>query len=187
VNLQGAIRAQLPRAAEVMAGLSADQVNWRPAEGTWSVGECIAHLNTVNRLYAASIEVALQDSANRSLTSDGGEAKLGLFESWFIRVIEPPYRFKFKAPQKFRPAASRLSHEELLSDWVSSHDRLAQLAADSQQFDLKRVKVKSPATSLFKPTLLCALMIGPAHDRRHLWQAERIRHLVLTHSTRSEE
>ncbi len=58
-----AIRAMLPRAAEAIYGLSADQLNWRPAEGVWSVAECIDHLNVTNIQYANSIENALANAS----------------------------------------------------------------------------------------------------------------------------
>ena len=45
---------------------------------------------------------------------------------------------------------------------------------------MKRVKVVSPATPLLKVSLLCALMIPAAHDRRHLWQAGRVRERLST-------
>jgi hypothetical protein len=179
VNLDADIRAQLPRAAEVMAGLSADQINWRPAEGSWSIAECIAHLNQLNGLYAASIAEALADARQRGWTTDG-DATLGLLERWFLHSIEPPYKLKFKAPAKFRPPSSTFDREDLFAVWTSTHERLAELARESQGVDLKRVKVTSPATPLLKVSLLCALMVTPAHDRRHLWQAGRVRERLAT-------
>lgn len=184
MNLDDPIRAQLPRAAQVMEGLSADQLNWRPAEGAWSIAECIAHLNSLNDQYAEAIETAMTDARQRGLTSTNTGAALGPFERLFVHLTEPPYRIKFKAPSKFRPRGSNFNRDELLAVWTSSHDRLAALARAAQGLDLKRVKVPSPATPLLKGSLLMALMITPAHDRRHLWQAERVRQLLLE-STRA--
>ncbi len=31
--------------------LSAEQLNWTPAEGRWSIAQCLDHLITINRLY----------------------------------------------------------------------------------------------------------------------------------------
>jgi hypothetical protein len=179
VTVEGDIRAQLPRAAEVLAELSADQINWRPAEGSWSIAECIAHLNTLNGLYARSIQDAIAVGRSRGCTTDFPQTKLGMFEQWLVGLIEPPYRLKFKAPSKFRPKASTFTRDELLKDWTTTHERLAEAAQACHGLDLRRLKVVSPATPLFRITLLAALMITPAHDRRHLWQAQRVRDQLL--------
>ena len=180
-----AIRAQLPRAAEVMAGLSTDQVNWRRAEGSWSIAECIAHLNAANSLYSDAIQAAIIDGRRRGWTGGKSDARLGLLERGFVNLLEPPYRLKFKAPSKCRPGKSSFAPDDLLAAWEATHERLAQLAAESRGLDLGRIKVVSPASSVLKVSLLCAFMISPAHDRRHLWQAQRVRQSLLD-STRSE-
>jgi hypothetical protein len=184
VNPEEAIRAQLPRAAELMQGLSADQINWRRAEGSWSIAECIAHLNSTNKLYASSIDAAIAEGRRRGLTAQRQDARLGFIEKGFIRLLEPPYRLKFKAPSKFLPGKSSFTSDDLLVEWAATHERLAQLASDSQSLDWHRVKVVSPAASVLKVSLLCALMISPAHDRRHLWQGQQVRQFCLE-STRS--
>ena len=178
MNLEGAIRAQLPRAREVTAGLSAEHINWRPVVGAWSIAECLAHLNTLNALYADSIRAAIKEASGLDSTRSAKVQKLGVLERSFLSIIEPPYRLKFKAPSMFRPNGATFDRDDLLAAWNSTHERLAQLAAESSGLDLKAVKIRSPATPLFKMTLLCALMMTPAHDRRHLWQAERVRELL---------
>ena len=126
MNCEADIRAQLPRASEVIAELSAEQINWRPAEGSWSIGECLGHLNTVNQLYAGTIQRGITEARQRGWKATG-QPKLGLLERWFVETLEPPYKLKFKAPSKFRPPATVFDRDSLLAEWTSTHERLAEL------------------------------------------------------------
>ncbi|HYP08024.1 MAG TPA: DinB family protein [Bryobacteraceae bacterium] len=177
MTLEAALRDELPKAAQAIAGLSADQINWRPAEGAWSIGECIAHLNAVNGLYADSIHAAIVEARKRGLTYAGEQREPKLFERWFLKTMAAP-RIKFKAPSKFQPAATALEPDRLLAAWKSSHERLVQLAESAHGLDLLRVKVPSPVTSLLKVSLLCALTIPVAHNQRHLLQIARLRQRI---------
>ena len=42
------------------------------------------------------------------------------------------------------------------------------------EYDLERVKVVSPASSMIRPLLGCAILAMAAHGRRHLWQARQL-------------
>jgi hypothetical protein len=45
--------------------------------------------------------------------------------------------------------------------------------------------VVSPVSSFFKFSLLCILQVLPAHDRRHLWQAGKVREMVMSNAARA--
>jgi hypothetical protein len=175
------IRAMIPRAGEAMDGLSADQLNWKPAEGSWSIAECIDHLNVSNEHYAAAIEAAIANGPPPRARSS--MPKLGMLERWFLKQMEPPAKMKVKAPGKFRPARAQLDKAQLLDPWRATHERLAELAERAEAVDLERTKVTSPVSSLFKFSLAAMLQVLPAHDRRHLWQAGNVRRLMSKEAT----
>jgi hypothetical protein len=174
------IRAMMPRAAKAMEGLSAGQLNWTPAEGSWSIAECIDHLNVSNEHYAAAIEAAIaKGPAPRPGSST---PKLGVLERWFLKQMEPPAKMKVKAPRKFQPGTA-FDKTELLDRWCKTHSRLALLAERAEAVDLGRTKVVSPVSGFVKFSLLCMLQVLPAHDRRHLWQADKVRQLMSKAAT----
>jgi hypothetical protein len=170
------IRALIPRAAEAMEGLSASQLNFRQAEGSWSIAECIDHLNVSNEHYAAAIEAAI---AKGPAPRPGTPPKLGLIERWFLKQMEPPAKMKVKAPTKFQPGTA-FDKADLLERWRVTHEQLALLAEKAEAVDLGQTKVVSPVSSFFKFSLLCILQVLPAHDRRHLWQAAKVREKMKT-------
>ena len=177
MSVETDLREQSPKAADAMAGLSADRINWRPAEGAWSIGQCIAHLNTVNELYAGSIHRSILDARQRGLTYAGEQTQLTWFERWFLKTMGTP-RIKIPAPSKFKPVGTAFEREQLLTAWTSSHERLVQLAQSAEGLDLLRVKVPSPVTSLLKVSLLCAFKIPIAHNGRHFLQIARLREML---------
>src|SRR5215831_7747482 len=48
------------RARELVTPLNAEQLNWRSAEGTWSIGQCLEHLCATNDVYPSPIIAALE-------------------------------------------------------------------------------------------------------------------------------
>lgn len=172
------LRSLLPRAGEVCAGLSEEQANQQPRPGAWSVAECIAHLNQTNRLYSERIAAAIEDGKSRKVFGVSGTPPNGL-GAWFARGMEPPYTLKFKAPVAFQPTSSRYQVDQVLAEWDQLHHRLLQLVAEADGLDWKRVKVQSPVSKFVRTSLAGSFGIIGAHDRRHLWQAEQVRKLVV--------
>ena len=166
------LRELLPKAAEAAAGLSHTQFNWRPVPGSWSIAECLAHLNWVDELYSSKIAAAIDSGIKGS-----GPFKLGWLESCFIHLLEPPYKIRFKAPQVFKPAPEH-NVDHVLESWRRTRVTLLELAAKAEGLDLRRIRVTSPANNRVKVSLLGAFHVVIAHDRRHLWQAEQIRKML---------
>jgi hypothetical protein len=169
------VRALVPRARDAISGLSASQINWHPVNGSWSIAECIAHLNTTNALYVPALRDSFNESRRQGRLAAEGEPHLGLLERWFANSLEPPYKLKFKAPKEFAPATLHYEKDELLARWVSLHDQLVNIGEENTDLDWKSTKVLSPASRRIKISALGVFAIVAAHDRRHLWQAEQIR------------
>lgn len=164
-----------------MSGLSDGQINWRPMEGSWSIAECIAHLNTTNALYIAGLKERLEAARQSGWTATHTNARIGLIEGWFIRSLEPPYRIKMRAPAKFTPPPACYEKDELLARWVSIHQRLLSLSSENADLDWNRIRVPSPVIPRISFSVTAVFASIAAHERRHLWQAEQIR-LKLTRS-----
>lgn len=177
-------QALLPRAREATAGLSAGQLNWRPERGSWSIAQCFAHLNTTDEHYCRAIESSIQQ-ARRKGWPVRPNLKLGMIERFLLSTIEPPFQRKFRAPKAFAPDSETYDRDELLARWISNRNKLLELAGESDGVDVLRTRVASPASSLFRFSLLFALQAVAAHDRRHLWQIDQIRGQLPGALTRS--
>ena len=156
---------------DVASPLSEEQFNWRPAEGRWSVGECLEHVALTNESYTRKFQ---RLGARGTLPSGVGPWKGSLVGRIFLWMMEPPPRGRVKAPAAFLPSASRLEKAATLRRFEGSRDALLAVLATFEGVDLGRARVASPAARWLRFDLASAFGILAAHERRHLWQARRI-------------
>jgi hypothetical protein len=162
-------QARMHRLAE-----SVEDRDWnrRPAAGAWSMDECVAHLTITNERYVPILaEVAdtapeLSDPAtpmHRDLT--------GRLLCWFM---EPPVRFKLPTAAGFEPPSSA-GRPATVARFDAVQSRLVAVIRTLDGLDLTRVRMASPFNAKVRYSTYSALYILAAHERRHLWQAERVR------------
>jgi hypothetical protein len=165
--------AAIQQDARRLAGkLSDAQFNWRPKPARWSVGQCLAHLNVANLLSFPEIESKIEEARASNLVASG-PFQLGLLDRIVIRLAEPPVRVGVSAPKQFKPPANQ-TKVTTLAEFLASHDRLADITRKAEGLDLKRIRIATPIGGL-KLSLGGRIGLLLAHDRRHLWQAWRIR------------
>lgn len=163
----------LQEAEGLYHGLSNEQLNWQPRPGSWSIGQCLEHLNISNRALIGKIEPVL-NSAKSSGPRGEGPFVYGFISRWLLRSLQPPARSRLKTKPEFEPAAGK-PMEEILPAWKQTHERLETLIRESNGLDLAAIKVTSPFLSLLRYPLGMAFWIQTAHDRRHLNQAREVR------------
>ncbi len=159
-------------AALLLDGLTDVQVSWRPGVGRWSVVECLSHLNETAEQYLSAIDQAIERGVQRKQLG-AGPYRYGWFGRWFARQLEPPPKRTFKAPSAFAPA-SDLSVSDVKRRFLMAQDELAQRIDRANGLDLGRVKVTSPVSRLIRFELGQCFHVVAAHERRHMWQAQRV-------------
>ena len=160
-------------ARTIAGGLDSAAFNWSPKPGAWSVAQAIDHLTKVDVAYGRAIEKAIAQGRERGITGGSG-VRLGFFERWFIRSMEPPPKRRFSAPGKVKTEGKTLDPEQTLEAFLEINRRLDALLEEADGLDLSRVKVTSPLARFLKFRLGAAFALLAAHDRRHLWQARRV-------------
>ena len=165
---------QLAADADTLAGGFSDaQFNWQPAENRWSIAQCIEHLNATARAYLPMLDEGIASAIRQGLYS-AGPFRYSLLGRFFAHSMEPPPRYRLKAPKVFQPETGRGRRETLAAFrayQVQYGDRLRQ----ANGLDLARARVRSPgAYAWIRIPLGSALALTTAHERRHLWQAQRV-------------
>jgi DinB superfamily len=174
-----AIEAQLDAAERearaVVAGLSDARGAWRSHAGSWSVAECLDHLATANRVYLRAMAPSAARARERQRWRRG-PAVPGLIGGWFVRSLEPPVRVrsKTKAPALIRPRSSPPLDDALVS-FLASQDEVRAFLRAYADIDLRGVRFPNPFVKGVRFSLATGLHVIPAHERRHLWQAWRVR------------
>ena len=92
--------------------------------------------------------------------------------------MEPSPRIKLKSPTRMVPGPS-FPYAGLLAAYIMSHATYRALVKASADVDINRVVFPNPFIAAVKMRLSTALLIIPAHDRRHLHQARQVRTALL--------
>ncbi len=152
--------------------LTEDQFTWQPAPGSWSVAECIDHLNSTARLYLPRLDESIAEAIRRGLYGEGPYAH-DLIGRFFVGTMNPPVRIKVKAPKTFQPGSQR-SRSEIMAAFRAYQVQFVDRLRQASGLDLRRAKVHSPASTWIKMSLNSGFALMVAHERRHLWQAQRV-------------
>jgi hypothetical protein len=159
----------------LVTGLTDARGGWRAHAGAWSVAECLDHLGTANRVYLD----AMQPAADRALRENRrrrGPAQPGLVGGWFVKYLEPPVKTvtKSKAPRLIRPRAAPALSDATMK-FLSSQDDVRAFLRTYSGIDLSGVRFANPFIRGLRFSLATGLHVIAAHERRHLWQAWRVR------------
>ena len=156
----------------LVAPLTEEQFTWRPAPGSWSVAECVDHLNVTARMYLPRLDEGIEAGIRRGLYGEGPFTH-DFIGKWFVRTMEPPARLKIKAPSTFHPAPRR-ARPEIMAAFRAYQVQFVDRLRQASGLDLRRAKVVSPASTWIKMSLNSAFALMVAHERRHLWQARQV-------------
>jgi hypothetical protein len=171
--LHAAFEAAKADARDLTAGVSEAAFNWRPRPGAWSMAECIDHLNVVGRKYMRAADRAIEKGRSENVLG-AGPFRYGLLEGLFVRQMEPPPRFRFRAPAAFAPASS-VRLDDALASFLALQVDLQERLVRAEGLDLRRLKTPSPVSRYVKLSLGKAFEGVAAHQRRHLWQARQVK------------
>jgi hypothetical protein len=163
-------------AGELVAGLSSEQLNWRPDPSAWSVGQCLDHLCVTNDVYLPVISSALSGQPESPVP----EIRLGWFGRWFIgKYIEPsPQTSAARAPKKIVPA--QRVELSVLDRFLAGNQAVRELVRRAGGHDVNRIRFQNPFIPIIRFTVGTGLEIVSRHQRRHLIQAGRVKQALDT-------
>ena len=142
-----------------------------PEAGAWSVAECIQHLNLTSEAYLPFLRTALED-ARRAGRTRRGRHRIDAIGRLFCWLLEPPARMRVKTPPRFVPPEAP-PRDRVLGDFDRHQDEIASLLPAADALDLTGIKVKSAFSKRIRYNVYSTYKILTAHQRRHLWQADR--------------
>ena len=82
--------------------LARHQIWWRPRPSTWSIGECVNHLNKTLASYLPKVEEAIERGWHESRTTRGF-SQYGWHTNHVLKVLEPPVRVSHLAANPLHP------------------------------------------------------------------------------------
>jgi hypothetical protein len=152
--------------------MSAEQLNWKPSAGRWSVAQCLDHLLTSNQGYLPIIE-RVRSGQRKTRFLERLPVLPGLAGKLLIKSLDPASTRKLKAPKKFEPAQSNIS-PGVIDDFVAQQGKVIEGMKSTSHLDPEKIVITSPALSFVAYSLMDAYRVIVVHEQRHLQQAKRV-------------
>jgi len=170
-KLREELRQATARAQRLASSIDEGRWSRRPENGGWSAAECLVHLNLTTEQFLPLIREQLRRGREQGARQVGPYRKdlIGRLLAW---IVEPPVRrMRVKTVTAFVPVAA--SKEKVLARFGELQSELEAEMTVAEGLDLNRLKITSPFNSRVRYNLFSCFAILTAHQRRHLWQAER--------------
>lgn len=157
---------------EAFGELSAEQLSWKPDAKSWSVGQCIDHLDVTN-----SEELPAMEAATRGEHTSKFFEKLpwlpGFFGRFVLKSVDPDNVKKNKAPGVFKPTQSDVS-PDIVDKYLKSSKKIIETMKASEGMEIDKMIITSPVGRFVTYSLEDTFKMVVFHDRRHFNQAKRL-------------
>lgn len=150
--------------------LPAEKLNQRPANGGWSLLECLEHLNR----YAAYYNPALEKAMNLNQASN---SKPEITLTWIgrksVEMITPKNTKKHKTIKKMNPQGVMLQ-ASVIDIFLKNQQQLLTLLQQAPHANLGKKAVPVEFFKLLKMNIGETLLFMVLHEQRHFMQLQRI-------------
>lgn len=145
-------------------------LNFKRSTESWSVLECIEHLNRYGNFYIPEIGKRLE----KNTTHPGAFFKSGWLGNYFAKSMLPGEAMKpMKTFASMDPAGSSLD-KQVLHAFIRQQDRLLELLEQAATVNLKDTKTAISITRLIRLRLGDTFRFVIYHNHRHIVQAQRL-------------
>ena len=152
--------------------LSAEQLNYKPDEDKWSVGQCLDHLVVSDMLYFPALK-KIAEGKYKMKTWERISPFSKLFGKMLADQVTEQVKRKLKAPKVLKPSSSNIDtgiHERFQKHLDTL---IAYISACSRE-DIDKIRITSPVSKFITYNLRHTFIMLSQHLHRHLNQAERI-------------
>ena len=143
----------------------------RPKEGSWSVVECIQHLNLSADEYFPLWSQAIALAKRRKGAPDA-PYRMDLLGRLLFLALEPPSKLRSKTSSPFIPADS-LDAQTVFAEFEEKQQRIVNKMLTCRGLAIDAIKMASPFNNKLRYSVWSSFVVTAAHGRRHIWQAEK--------------
>ena len=151
--------------------LSSEQLNWKPAAGSWSIGQCFDHIVKTNEQFYPEFD-RLASGARKNTFFQNYSPFTGMMGRFLITAVSEDSK-KAKAPSKDIVPPSDISGD-IIERFASHIDEVSRRVESCAAADRKKTVVSSPFLRVFTYTLDDAYTVLVEHTKRHFRQAKRV-------------
>lgn len=155
---------------EQLKNLDKDALTWKASPTSWSILECLEHLNLYGNFYLPEIENKIKNTSTKSET----ELKSGFLGNYFAKSMLPKEKLnKMKTFKDKNPLNAKLD-KNVIDNFLAQQIKLLDLLKHSRNVSLNKVRINTSISSLIKLKLGDTFQFYINHIVRHLKQVERI-------------
>lgn len=156
--------------------LTEEQLFWSPDKSSWSIAQCLAHLNAFHRFYVPVFVERVKNTRFQEPDEYFQSSPLG--QSTFAKVklgkLKNVKR-KLKSPKDYNPLINKnLKTDNLLKDFLKYQERLIETLEKSRSINIKKTKTSFTVRPIVKLRLGDAFLYIVYHCERHIEQARKV-------------
>lgn len=158
-------------ARAAFGAMSAEQINWKPNEKSWSIGQCFDHLIKTNHQFYPEFEKLAAGKRANTFWENWSP-----FTSWGGRFLINAVTIdskKAKAPSKKIIPPSEID-ADIIGQFAKHIDEVNQKVTACADADRQRTIVTSPFLKVFTYRLDDVYTVLVEHTKRHFRQAMRM-------------
>lgn len=152
------------------SSLSIEELNWRMAQDTWSILECIEHLNLYGDFYIPEISKRIKESNKQPEPV----FKSGFLGNYFAKMMLPPEKLnKMNTFKDKNPLGSNLD-KTTIEKFLLQQEQILELLDKSRKVNLGKTKTTTSISKLIKLKLGDTFRVLIYHNERHIVQANKV-------------
>jgi len=159
-----------------------------PATGQWSIAQCLEHLNSYGHYYLPLMETSIL-AGEQQHSQAKGTFTSGWLGNYFAESMRPgadgSIRLKMKAVKNHTPP-QQLDAAAVLTEFLRQQAQLLQLLKRANQVDIGQLRIPISISRWIRLSLGDTFRFLIAHEQRHVLQAQRVRHQIVSQMALSD-
>lgn len=144
------------------------ELNWRASKNSWSILECLEHLNLYGDFYLPEIERVIQ----KATTKSDAVFKSGVLGNYFAESMLPKEKFtKMKTFKDKNPLNSNLERRTI-DRFINQQIKMLELLEQARTISLNKEKTQITLTKWIRLKIGDTFRFVINHNIRHLHQIE---------------
>lgn len=154
--------------AEGLSQLSDTTLNWKIAPESWSILECLEHLNYYGDFYIPEIKKQLENNKHEASSN----FKSNWLGNYFAKTMLPKGKLnKMKTLKSMNPIGSSLD-KKVVDKFIQHQHEILNLLDHAKKVNLTKTKTAISISKLIKLRLGDTFRVVIYHNQRHMLQAK---------------
>lgn len=178
-ELIGVCKSLKEQVQQEFASLSNTQLKWSPDKTSWSINQCLIHLNAFHRFYVPLFEERVQNSRFREPRDYFQSSPMG--NSTYLKVKLGKLnnvKRKLKSPKDYNPLVNtNLNTPNVFPDFFKFLEELINVLEAAKSINIRKTKSPFSVRPIVKLRLGDAFQYIVYHCERHVEQARKVKQM----------